>query len=141
MKKVCRSFVLLLICVFAVGCDRALNDLSREERQLITTRTYNEDYDTAFTAVMNAFHSTDYPILNIDKNAGLIVGDYKAVWGGSTLMKWTAMVKKIDDSTTKIELKPTVDKVTAGGVATEKLTVKSKNLFDKYFNEIESELL
>ena len=141
MKKVCRSFVLLLICLLAVGCDRALNDLPKEERQLITTRIYNKDYDTVFMAVMNAFQNKDYPILNTDKNAGLIVGDYKAVWGGSTLMKWTAIAKKMDDSTTKIELKPTIHTVTAGGVTIEKLTVKSKKLFDKCFNEIESELL
>lgn len=134
----------VVVLIFLVGCATYISNLPKDQRDAITTRVYNKDYDTVFKAVMAAFADKDMAARNTDKASGLIESDYKGVHAGTAFMKMTANVEKIDDKTTKVRLSPSYKQVnawnTGASISSAKLTTRAKPTFDEFFKAIDENL-
>jgi hypothetical protein len=142
MKK--QLFGVVAAALFLVGTNvwaKAIADLPKEEREKITTRTYEKDYENVFKATMSAFEDKGTPAINTDKSTGLIVSDYKGAAMGTALLRWSATVEKLDDTHTKVKLNPAVQSVTSdGGTVSGTITTRFKKHYDEYFKAIEENL-
>jgi hypothetical protein len=145
MKKTSAAKILsAMALVFLTGCATPISDLPKDQRDAITMRIYYKDYDSVFKAVMAGFADQGMPPVNADKASGFIVSSPKGIHAGQQFMRMSAIVKKIDDKSTKVTLAATVQRVTATntglGLANGTVTAKAKPTFDKFFTSIEENL-
>jgi hypothetical protein len=140
-RKLFSAGAVALMMLSTSAWAKSIADLPKEEREKITTRTFEKDYDTVFKAVMTAFEDKGTPAINTDKTTGLIVSDYKGANMGTALLRWSASVEKIDDTHTKVKLNPAIQTVTSdGGTVSGTFTTRFKKHYDEYFKAIEENL-
>jgi len=109
--------IIMIFILFFTGCATytPIRELPEAEKEKITTRIYNYDYETVFSAIISVCYDSDKLIDKMDKEIGLITTEWetesasdaairKAVIGlGQQRAKWNFRVIKLDDNNTKVK--------------------------------------
>jgi hypothetical protein len=105
MKKL---LLLPILSILFFGC-ATMSSLSFDEKEAMQTRIYNGGYDDIFNAVFNVLDKPRIFVFNIiDKPNGYIATDWTSAeqaFGSMNRYKMTARIIKIDDISTRVNLK------------------------------------
>lgn len=145
--KMAKKIYLFCLVLLLSACvtNTNLKDMPKEQRELITTRTYNHDYIKVFKAVITVLSDRGYIIQNSDKELGMITtefkNDYSVIWGNYRI-KIQAQIDKVNTTSTKVKLTPNAEVLGLMGVGYEKVefTDKSSKSFSELFDKIQQEL-
>ena len=102
MKK-----IFLFLSLFIIGCATTgqLN-WTPEQREEITIRTYNADYDTVFNAILKIFDEKGIPLEKEDKDNGKIVSIdiHITKFFGSATGKYYIDISRLENYLTKVKV-------------------------------------